>query len=70
MTNEKLVQLELDPQDILPKNTFRIVDIKGHPYGFGAGKLNDRPQESTGIFPMVVSAPMALYYQGRIENTT
>lgn len=64
MTNEQLIELELDPQDNLEQDTFRIVDIRGEQYGVGAGKL-----AYTGIFPMVVSAPMALYYQGRILNT-
>ena len=45
-------------------NTFRIVDIRGQRYGVGAAKT-----AYTGIFPMVVSAPMALYYQGKILNT-
>ena len=64
MTNEELIELELDPQDNLDSNTFRIVDIRGQRYGIGAGNL-----AYTGIFPMVVSAPMALYYQGKILNT-
>ena len=29
MTNEELVELELDPQSNLPSDTFRIVDIRG-----------------------------------------
>ena len=64
MTNEKLIEVELDPQDNLDQNTFRIVDIRGDRYGIGAGKL-----AYTGIFPMIVSSPMALYYQGKILNT-
>lgn len=64
MTNEKLIEVELDPQDNLDQNTFRIVDIRGDRYGIGAGKL-----AYTGIFPMIVTAPMALYYQGKILNT-
>ena len=64
MTNEELIELELDPQDNLDANTFRIVDIRGQRYGVGAAKT-----AYTGIFPMVVSAPMALYYQGKILNT-
>ena len=40
------------------------MDIRGQRYGIGAGKL-----AYTGIFPMIVSAPMALYYQGKILNT-
>ena len=65
MTNEKLIEVELDPQDNLDQNTFRIVDIRGDRYGVGAGKL-----AYTGIFPMIVTAPMALYYQGKILNTS
>lgn len=65
MTNEELIDLELDPQNNLEQDTFRIVDIRGEQYGVGAGKL-----AYTGIFPMIVSAPMALYYQGRILNTS
>jgi hypothetical protein len=65
MTNEELIELELDPQDNLDANTFRIVDIRGQRYGTGAGNL-----AYTGIFPMIVSAPMALYYQGKIANTS
>lgn len=65
MTNEELVELELDPQDNLDANTFRIVDIRGMPYGPGAGKV-----DYTGIFPVIVTAPMALYYQGKIRNST
>ena len=65
MTNEELIDLELDPQNNLEQDTFRIVNIRGEQYGVGAGKL-----AYTGIFPMIVSAPMALYYQGRILNTS
>ena len=57
MTNEQLVELELDPTNNLEKNTIRIVDIRGEQYGVGAGKL-----EYCGIFPVIVSAPMAIYY--------
>ena len=64
MTNEELIELELDPQDNLEQDTFRIVDIRGQRYGVGAGKL-----AYTGIFPIVTTAPMALYYQGKILNT-
>jgi hypothetical protein len=64
MTNEQLVELELDPQSNLEANTFRIVDIKGHQYGVGAGKV-----AYSGIFPVITTAPMALYYQGYIKNT-
>ena len=63
MTNEELIELELDPQDNLPSNTFRIVDIRGDEYGTGAAKT-----AYTGIFPVITTAPMALYYQGKIEN--
>ena len=65
MTNEQLVDLELDPQANLGENIFRIVDIKGDQYGVGAAK-----QPYTGIFPMLVTAPMAMYYQGLLQNTT
>jgi hypothetical protein len=64
MTNEELVELELDPYANLDDGIFRIVDIKGEQYGIGASKL-----EYTGIFPVVVSAPMALYFRNRIENS-
>ncbi|MBQ5513052.1 MAG: hypothetical protein IIT83_05140, partial [Bacteroidales bacterium] len=46
------------------ENTFRIVDIRGDQYGTGAAK-----KEYTGIFPMITTAPIALYYQSRIENS-
>lgn len=61
MTNDELVELELDPQSNLKEGTFRIVDIRGEQYGNGVGRL-----EYTGIFPIIVSAPMALYYQEKI----
>ena len=61
MTNEELVELEIDPQANLDANTFRIVDIRGERYGVGAAKT-----AYTGIFPVVVTSPMALYYQGSI----
>ena len=64
MTNEELVDLEIDPQANLDANTFRIVDIKGERYGVGAAKT-----AYTGVFPVVVTSPMALYYQGSIQNT-
>ena len=64
MTNEELVELDLDAQDTLEAGTFRIVDIRGEQYGEGAAKLN-----YTGVFPMIVTAPMALYYQNKIQNT-
>lgn len=64
MTNEELVELELDPQDNLAQNTFRIVDIRGKQYGTGSAKT-----DYTGIFPVITTAPMALYYQGKIENS-
>lgn len=64
MTNEELIELELDPQDNLEQDTFRIVDIRGQQYGVGAGKL-----AYSGIFPIVTTAPMALYYQSKILNT-
>ena len=65
MTNEELVELDLDPVSNLPENTFRIVDIRGEQYGAGAGN-----KEYVGIFPIIVPAPMAMYYQGRIENSS
>ena len=65
MTNEDLVELELDPQEHLENNTFRIVDIRGEQYGGGAGK-----QSYTGIFPIITTAPMAMYLHGMIENST
>ena len=65
MTAEELIDIELDPEANLPENTFRIVDIRGDQYGLGANNL-----EYTGIFPVFVTAPMALYLQGRIENST
>jgi hypothetical protein len=61
MSNEELIDLELDPQSNLPSNTFRIVDIKCEQYGVGASK-----KEYTGIFPIITTAPMALYYQNKI----
>lgn len=64
MTNEKLVELELDPRNNLSKNTFRIVDIIGEQYGVGAGRV-----AYCGVFPVITTAPMALYYQGKIRNT-
>ena len=64
MTNEELIELELDPQDNLKQDTFRIVDIRGQKYGIGAGKL-----AYSGIFPVITTAPMALYYQSKILNT-
>ena len=65
MTNEELIEMELDPQDNLEENTFRIVDIRGEQYGTGAGNL-----QYTGIFPIITTAPMALYYQDKIENSS
>lgn len=64
MSNEELVELELDPKNNLDSNTFRIVDIVGEQYGVGAGKV-----EYAGIFPVITTAPMALYYQGRLQNS-
>ena len=64
MANEELVELDLDAQSTLKKGTFRIVDIRGEQYGVGAANLN-----YTGIFPMIVTAPMALYYQNKIKNS-
>lgn len=64
MTNEELVELELDPQEHLQNGTFRIVDIRGEQYGRGTQNL-----EYTGIFPVIVTAPMALYYQEKIKNS-
>lgn len=58
MTGQDLIDLELDPQENLEENTFRIVDIRSQQYGVGVGK-----HEYTGIFPMIVTSPMALYYQ-------
>ena len=65
MTNEELVELELDPQEHLESNTFRIVDIRGEQYGGGAGK-----QSYTGIFPIITTAPMVMYLQEMVENST
>lgn len=65
MTNDELVELELDPQENLEANTFRIVDIIGQQYGVGASQ-----KQYTGIFPIIVTAPIALYYQGKIRNST
>jgi len=64
MANEKLVELELDPKANLDTNTFRIVDIVGEQYGIGAGKV-----AYVGVFPIITTATMALYYQGKIKNT-
>ena len=55
------MELDLDPQSNLDSGVFRIVDIRGEQYGNGVGRL-----EYTGIFPIIVSAPMALYYQEKI----
>ena len=63
MSNEELVELELDPQANLEENTFRIVDIRGEQYRRGAGG-----KECVGIFPILTSAPMALYYQQKLSN--
>lgn len=65
MTNEELVELELDPKDNLEPNTFRIVDIVGEQYGVGAGRV-----AYVGVFPIITTATMALYYQGKIKNTS
>ena len=62
MTNEELIDLELDPQSNLAKDTFRIVDIRGEQYGTAMGV------EYCGIFPIIVTSPMALYHHGKIEN--
>lgn len=64
MDNDKLVETELDPKSNLDDNTFIIADIRCEQYGVGAAK-----KEYTGIFPIITSAPMAMYYQGRIKNT-
>ena len=64
MTNEELIELELDPQENLEQNTFRIVDIRGEQYGTGAENLF-----YTGIFPILTTAPMALYWMGRIQKS-
>ena len=42
----------------------RIVDIRGLEHGVGAAK-----RAYTGIFPMIVSAPMAIYCSGLIESS-
>ena len=65
ITAEELVELELDPQENLEPNTFRIVDIRGAQYGQGAATA-----EYCGIFPIIVTSPMALYCQGKIDNTS
>lgn len=57
MTNEELVELDLDPKNNLETNTFRIVDIVGQQYGIGLDKT-----EYTGIFTVIVPSPTALYY--------
>lgn len=61
MTDEQLIELELDPRSILDKNTFRIVDLQRQQYGVGEDK-----KQYLGIFPMIVTAATALYYQERI----
>ena len=43
MTNEELVELELDPYANLDDGIFRIVDIKGEQYGIGASTLEYSP---------------------------
>lgn len=65
MTNEELVELELEPTDFLETNMFRIVDIRCDQYGVG----QNEDVEYGGIFTVVVPSPMSLYYQGRIKNT-
>lgn len=65
MSSDELVELELDTKGNLAPSTFRIVDIKSQQYGTGVGNM-----EYTGIFPIITTAPMALYYQEKIENTT
>lgn len=55
------MELDLDPQSNLDSDVFRIVDIRGEQYGQGPNGV-----QYTGIFPVIVSAPMAMYYQGRI----
>lgn len=65
MTNEDLMEVELDPKENLEENTFRIVDIRGGQYGYGSGTL-----EYSGVFPIITTAPMALYYQSRLQNST
>ena len=61
MTDEQLIELELDPRSILDKNTFRIVDLQRQQYGVG-----EDGKQYLGIFPMIVTAATALYYQERI----
>lgn len=58
------MELDLDPISNLEENTFRIVDIRGEQYGTGPNDI-----QYSGIFPMVVTAPMAMYYQGKIQNS-
>lgn len=41
------------------------MDIRGEQYGTGAAK-----KDYVGVFPMITTAPVALYYQGKIANTT
>lgn len=65
MTNEELQELELDEATVLESGTFRIVDVVGRQYSVGSGK-----REYAGIFPILTTSPMALYYQGKIQNTT
>ena len=57
ITNEELMEIELDTGENLEENTFRIVDIRGSQYGYGSSDL-----EYTGIFPVITTSPMALYW--------
>ena len=65
MTNDELVELDLDPRSNLAEGTFRIVDVRCEQYGTGVQNV-----EYDGIFPVITTAPMALYFQERIENNT
>ena len=57
LSYEELMEIELDPGENLEENTFRIVDIRGSQYGYGSSDL-----EYTGIFPVITTSPMALYW--------
>ena len=39
------------------------MDIRGEQYGVGVEDV-----ECSGIFPVITTAPMALYYEGKIES--
>lgn len=51
----------------MEKNTFRIVDIRCDQYGTGAASKTVGGY--TGIFPIITTAPMAMYYQQKIANS-